>query len=94
MLEWLMHFGDIFPQASLLAAGSPTIQIKHSHLLFELRDSDLVTRYPTETTELLIYLCKCVIGHQAADLRAVAARLTALTPALRRSLDEALAHLG
>lgn len=94
MLEWLPHLGEIFPVASSLAVRAPTIQIEHSHLLFELRDNDLVTSYPTETTELLIYLCNCVVGYHAADLRTVAARLTALAPALRRSLDEALARLG
>lgn len=94
MLEWLRHLGEIFPVASSLAARAPTIQIEHSHLLFELRDSDLVTRYPTETAELLIYLCNCVVGYHAADLRTAAARLPALAPALRRNLDEALARLG
>lgn len=94
MLEWLPHLGEVFPVASSLAARAPTIQIEHSHLLIELRDSDLVTRYPAETAELLIYLCNCVVGYHAADLRTVAARLPALAPALRRNLDEALARLG
>lgn len=94
MLEWLPHLGEIFPEASSLAARAPTVQIEHSHLLFELRDSDLVTRYPAETAHLLIYLCNCVVGYHAADLKKVAARLTTLAPALQRSLDEALARLG
>lgn len=94
MLDWLPHLGEMFPVASSLAAHSPRIQIEHSHLLFDLRDSDLVSRYPTETAELLIYLCNCVVGYHVADLQTVAARLPALAPALRRSLDEALARLG
>ena len=80
--------------AEVMAVRSPTIRIEHSHLLFELRESDLVTRYPTETAELLIYLCNCVIGYHAADLGTVAARLPALAPDLRRRLDEGLARVG
>jgi hypothetical protein len=94
MLEWLPHLDEIFPVASSLAVRAPTIRIEYCHLLFELRDSDLVTRYPNETAELLIYLCNCVVGYHAADLRTVAARLPALAPALQHRLDEALARLG
>lgn len=94
MLEWLPHLGDSFPVAVLLAVRSPTIRIRHSHLLFELRENDLVTRYPTETAELLIYLCNCVIDYQAADLGTVAARLPPLAPDLKRRLDEGLARVG
>ena len=90
----LPHLGDAFPVAASLAIRAPTIQIEHSHLLFELRESDLVIRYPTETAELLIYLCNCVVGYHVADLSTVAARLPALAPDLRRRLDEGLARVG
>lgn len=94
MVEWLPHFGDSFPAAVALVIRSPLIRIEHSHVLFELRESDLVTRYPTETAELLIYLCNCVVGYHAADLGTVARRLPALAPDLRRRLDEGLAQVG
>lgn len=91
MLEWLPHLGEIFPVASLLAARAPIIKIEHSHLLYELHKSDLVTRYPTETAELLIYLCKCVVGYQTADLKRIADHLPPLVPTIQRRLNEALA---
>ncbi|HEX6703207.1 MAG TPA: DUF4020 domain-containing protein [Albitalea sp.] len=94
MLEWLPHLGDAFPAAVSLAVRSPTIRIEHSHLLFELRESELVTRYPKETAELLIYLCKCGVGYQAACLGTVAERLAQIPAELRRRVDEALAQAG
>src|SRR5690606_15986059 len=63
MLEWLPHLGDAFPDAVALAVRFPTIRIEHSHLLFALRESELVTRFPKETAELLIYLSSCAIGY-------------------------------
>lgn len=94
MLEWLPHLGEAFPEASSLASRSPKIQLEHGLFLFELRESELVTRYPAESANLLIYLCNCDVGYHVADLKMVAGRLSALEPQLRRSLDEALAHLG
>ncbi len=94
MLEWLPHLGDSFPQAVPLALRSPTIRLEHSHLLFELRESDLVACYPSETAELLIYLCNCVVGYHAPDLARVAGRLPDLAPELRLRLAEALARAG
>ncbi len=94
MLEWLPHLGESFPAAVSLAIRSPTIRIEHSHLLYELRVSDLVSRYPTETAELLIYLCNCEVGYHAADMGTVAARLPPLAPDLTRRLEEGLARVG
>jgi hypothetical protein len=94
MLEWLPHLGNLFPVAAMLAVRGPVIRIEHSHLLFELRKSEVVNCYPTETAQLLIYLCNCVVGYHAADLSTVSARLPALVPELRRRLDEGLARAG
>lgn len=94
MLEWLPDLGDSFPAAVSLAVHSPVIRIEHSHILYDLRESELVTRYPTETAELLIYLCNCVVGYHAADMATVSARLPALAPDLRHRLDEGLARIG
>ena len=94
MLDWLLYLDGLFPKAVPLIVGSGPIQIEHSLLLHELRNSDLVMRYPAETAELLIYLCSCVITYQVADLRIVAGRLPSLTPDLRRRLDEGLARIG
>lgn len=94
MLDWLPHLGDSFPSAVSLAVRSPGIRIQHCDLLFNLRESDLVTRYPAETAELLIYLCNCVAGYHVPDLGTVAARLPVLAPDLKRRLDEGLARAG
>jgi hypothetical protein len=94
MLEWLPHLGDSFPAAIALAIRFPRTRIEHSHILFELRASDLVTRYPNETAELLIFLCNCDVGFRAADLGTIALRLPAMAPDLRRRLDEGLAQVG
>ena len=92
MLEWLPSLGEIFSKASLLAIQAPPIRIEHSRLLFELRNSDLVTRYPAETAELLIYLCKCDVDY--TFLGKVAERLPALaSDDLRCRLDEALVRV-
>lgn len=94
MLEWLPHLGDAFPEAASLAVRSPAIPLEHCHLLFDLRDSDLVVQYQIETAELLIYLCRGGVGYQKNYLREVSARLTGLPAELRRRLDEALAIVG
>lgn len=41
MLEWLPHLDGSFPKAVALAIQSPVIRIEHSHVLYELRESDL-----------------------------------------------------
>ncbi len=94
MLEWLPLLGDAFPAGVSLAVRSPRIRIEHSHLLFGLRESELVSRYPTETAELLIYLCNCDVGYHANYMQEVATRLSELPAEFRRRLDEAMARAG
>ncbi len=93
MLAWLLHLGDAYPEGVSLATRSPAIQIRHHHLLFELRESELVLQFPSETAELLIYLCRCGVGFPAY-LGEVAARLSGLSSELRQRLQEALALAG
>jgi len=94
MIEWLPDLGELFPAAVALVVRSPHIHIEHSRILYGLRESDLVTRYPAETAQLLIYLCNCVVGYHAGDLGSVASRLPALSSALKRQLDDGLAQVG
>lgn len=94
MLEWLPHLGDAFPDAVTLAVRFATIRIEHIDTLRDLRESELVTRFPVETAELLIYLSKCVVGYHAADLRAIDARLPAIPAELRKRVDEAFTRAG
>ncbi|WP_080314631.1 DUF4020 domain-containing protein [Enterobacter cloacae] len=94
MLEWLPHLGDEFPEAVALAIRSPKIRIGHSHVFYDLRTSELVTRFPTETAELLVYLSSCTFGYNANDLIKIEMRLPLIPANVRRSLDEAFAHAG
>lgn len=94
MLEWLPHIGDDFPEAVRLAIRSPAIRIEHSLVLAELRESAVVTRFPAETAELLIYLSGRDVGYHAAELAAIGALLRPIAPGLRRRLEEAFARAG
>lgn len=94
MLEWLPHLGDSFPDAVTLAVSFPAIRVEHSRALYELRTSDLVTRFPTETAELLIYFAGCTVGCNADDLANVEARLPLIPEQVRSRLDEAFARAG
>jgi hypothetical protein len=94
MLEWLPHLGDAFPDAVALAVLSPALRIEHSLVLYELRRSEVVTRFPAETAELLIYLASGTVGYHAADLAAVDARLPPIPPQVRGRVDEAFARAG
>jgi hypothetical protein len=94
MLEWLAYLNAQLPAAVALAMHFPQVRIEHSHLLFQLRESPLVTQYPMDTAELLIYLCGCVVGYLKGELGLVAGRLPALPVELNRRVDEALALAG
>lgn len=94
MLNWLPHFGDAFPDAADLAVRFHSIRIDHCHTLFELRESDLVNRFPAETARLLIYFSNCDLGYNKVDLATVGARLPQIPSDLRGTLDEAFARAG
>ena len=87
-------FGCLYPEGVKLAKSSGQIKVMSGTVLFELQDSDLVTQYPNETAELLIFLCTSQLGHQAIDLLKVAKRVTNLPQELRKKLDESIARLG
>jgi hypothetical protein len=94
MLEWLPHLGDAFPDAVSLAVRIPITKINHSHVVYQLLQSDLVTRFPLDTAELLIYLANCVAGYQASYLAKINARLPPMPVQLRSRIDEAFARAG
>ncbi len=95
MLEWLPHLGASFPQGvSLAVSALLTSRIEHSHLLYEMKKSDLVIQFPAETAELLIYLCPHLAGYNLNSISTIAQRLPPLAPELRHRLGEALTILG
>ncbi len=94
MLEWLPHLGELYPQGVTLAISAPLTQIEHAHLTYEMQESDLVTRFQTETAKLLIYLCPRIQGYHGTYIRKIAEQLHALDIELQRKLKQALAHAG
>lgn len=94
MVEWLPHLGVHFPAGVQLATRMPALPAEHSHVLFELRTSDLVTRFQEATAQLLIYLSEGVAGYELTYLTEVAARLDALPESIQRRLQEALVRAG
>jgi hypothetical protein len=77
-----------------LAVRFPAIRIEHSAVPYELRKSDLVTRFPVATAELLIYLANCVAGYHASYLEEINARLPPIPAQLRNRVDETFARAG
>ncbi|MCU8024174.1 DUF4020 domain-containing protein [Shewanella sp. SM78] len=95
MLEWLPHLGDVFPDAVALAVRCPNIRIEHSSILYEFRNNELVTLFPNETAELLIYLVCHPVGYHVNDLAKIEARILPLISAqVRIRLNEAFARAG
>lgn len=94
MLEWLPHLGEQYPQGVALAVRASISRIEHTDLIYQMQKSDLVTRFPTETAELLIYLCPRVLGYHGRYISIVAKRLSALDPEFQRRLSEAMARAG
>lgn len=94
MVRWLPHLGAHFPMGVQLAIRMPALPAGHSHLLFELRTSDLVTRFQEATAQLLIYLSDGVAGYETRYLTEVVARLDALSEPIRHRLQEALVSAG
>jgi hypothetical protein len=94
MLEWLPRLDNAFPDAVNLAVRFPTIRIEHSSVLYELNKSDLVARFPIESSELLIYFATCAVGYHVADLAKLSARLPPIPAQVRSRIDEAFALAG
>lgn len=94
MLEWLPHLGEQYPQGVALAVRASITRIEHTNLTHRMQESDLVTRFPAETAELLIYLCPRVQGYHGKYISMIAKRLPVLDPELQRRLSEAMAHAG
>lgn len=94
MIEWLPLLGQHFPAGVQLATRMPALTAEHRPVLFELRTSDLVTRFQVATAELLIYLSSGVAAYELGYLADVAARLDTLPEPVRLRLQEALVHAG
>ena len=94
MLGWLPHLAKLYPQGVALAIKMPLSGIEHSDLSYKMQKSDLVTQFPNDTAELLIYLCSRLEGYRASYIGTIAKRLQSLDPELRCRLDESMAIAG
>lgn len=94
MLEWLPHFGTIFPDAVSLAIRMPALPGDERHMLHALREATLGERFPVATARLLIYLANGASVQQADELKVSANRLAGLPVELLSELHEALARAG
>lgn len=94
MVEWLPHLGAHFPVGVQLATRMPALPAGHSNILFQLRTSDVATRFQEATAELLIYLSDGLAGYELGYLAEVAARLDAMPEPTRHRLQEALVRAG
>ncbi|MGN8081555.1 DUF4020 domain-containing protein [Variovorax sp. 22077] len=94
MLDWLLDLDEAYPAGVKLATVGPPVNLEHSSLLFQLRETDLPVRFSSETASLLVFLSSCELGYQTAYLKEIATRLVGLTDDQKRSLAEALVRAG
>src|SRR5690606_28519296 len=90
----LLHLGEHYPAGVEEAINMRTLPVGHNPILFELRTSDLVTRFQVAAAELLIYLSDSVVVYELGYLTEIAARLDALPDVVRVRLQEALVRAG
>lgn len=94
MLDWLLDLDEVYPAAVKLSIDWPPVKFEHSSLLFQLRESDLPIRFPTETASLIVFLSGCDLGFQVPYLKEVASRLVGLADDQKKVLAEALIKAG
>ena len=58
MTEWTSWLPAIYPEAVELAVQMPTVQLRRSSTLYELKRSDIPDRHPESVANLLIHLSK------------------------------------
>ncbi|MGZ7254094.1 hypothetical protein ACXWO5_10785, partial [Streptococcus pyogenes] len=79
MMEWLPYLGSAYPEAVNIIVSVDPISLTTNSVLFLLRESTLVTDYPQETANLLVYLSRCITtDHNAEYMLQIAERLTSL----------------
>ena len=71
----------------------PITRLEYRDWIRELRESDLVVRFPADTAKLLINVCP-ILKYQQTDILAVVARLPVLQTNVRRELNDSLGRAG
>ncbi len=92
MLEWVVRLPGVFSEAVEMAIQMPPAPLTRSHILHDLKESELIGRYPDDLAKFLIHL-----GRQdTASWFWVSARETVdkvLAKGLRADLDQGLREL-
>ena len=92
MLEWAIRLPGVFSEAVEVAIQMPPVPLTRSYILHDLRESELIGRYPDDLAKFLIHL-----GRQDnASWFWVGARETVdkvLAKGLRADLDQGLREL-
>lgn len=60
MLDWLPHLPAVFPDAVKIAIQMPPCQLQRSHLIYELKESTLVSLYPEAIGLIVCFLLDCI----------------------------------
>lgn len=94
MLDWLPHLGENFPKSVSFAVLTPLTGMRYLNMIHDLRESDLIIRFPADMAKLLIYLCPYVFPHQGAEIREIARQLPAFDADLQKKLNESMACAG
>lgn len=89
MLSWLPHFDDLFPAAVDLYVQFQAFEIESLHyLLHLLNEKNFYTRFPTDTANLFIFLCKCKI--KPYDISRIEGQARLLLPNLNETASDKL----
>ncbi len=67
ILERVIHLDTLFPDAVELAIQMPKTPLKGNHVIHELNSSDLGSKYPESTAQLLVYLADLKLPDWAWD---------------------------
>ena len=88
MLKWVIHLQGVFSEAVDTAVKmEPVILESHSMLLYQIDESNLIDRYPSDLAKLLIYL-----GQQKSLPWFWVSNLNVLENLLQKNLPEDLAQ--
>ena len=92
MLEWVIHLPGVFPEAVGVAVQMPPGDLRQSHILHDLGESELIERYPDDLAKFLVHLGR----HDTAPwfwigTREVVDKL--LAKGLRAELNQGLSEL-
>lgn len=94
MLSWPLYLGDLFPEAVAQLVKFQKTNIQYNYVIFKSCESDLITKFQTESAKLLIYLIGCSSPQNSSKLKEIYSRLTSIPKEIRTDIDEAFVLAG